>query len=235
MPQHQKVEKRSQKIQSIQDKRKYTERKLGGKRRNAENQRRNWVEGRTLRSAGGKGRQKQDGRCGDGGRASGTASWRRKKRQQCFADRRLLLGGLNALPCVLQSVQTRPKVQGKWSSSGAHARKRWAEPVSMWCHSCQARSIKLHRRVVWSLIFSVFGMYLVKTEVQKYQAHKGIARDVPPDRQDGPLGMRKEMMVWEKWCRKPKREKNSQGKDPRTFKENRQGRDLSTLELKQSG
>ena len=41
MPEHQKVQKMAQKIQSIQDKRKITERKLGGKRRNAENQRRN--------------------------------------------------------------------------------------------------------------------------------------------------------------------------------------------------
>ena len=41
MPEHQKVQNMAQKIQSIQDKRKYTERKLGGKRRNAENQRRN--------------------------------------------------------------------------------------------------------------------------------------------------------------------------------------------------
>ena len=49
----QKVLKRSQKIQSIQDKRKNTERKLGGKRRNAEHQRIIWVEGRALHSAGG--------------------------------------------------------------------------------------------------------------------------------------------------------------------------------------
>ena len=43
--------------------------------------------------------------------------------------------------------------------------------------------------------------------------------------------MRKGMMIRENWCRKPER-KNSQGKDPRTFEENRQGRDPT---LKRNG
>ena len=41
MLEHNRVLKRSQRIQSIQDKRKYSERELGGKRRHAEYQRRN--------------------------------------------------------------------------------------------------------------------------------------------------------------------------------------------------
>ena len=69
--------------------------------------------------------------------------------------------------------------------------KSKAEPVSSWCHSCQAGSIKLHQRTVWSLIFLVYGVYLVKVQVQEDQA-----TEVRPDRQDGFLGMRKGMMIW---------------------------------------
>ena len=43
---------------------KFSERELGGKRRNAENQRRNCVEGRALHTAGGQSRQKHNGRRG---------------------------------------------------------------------------------------------------------------------------------------------------------------------------
>ena len=41
MPEHQRLQKRSQKIHSIQEREEYAERELRGKRRNAENQRRN--------------------------------------------------------------------------------------------------------------------------------------------------------------------------------------------------
>ena len=57
-----------------------------------------------------------------------------------------------------------------------------AEPVSSWCHSRQAGSIKLHQRAVWSLTFLVYGVYLVKAEVQEDQT-----REVHLDRQDGLL------------------------------------------------
>ena len=63
--------------------------------------------------------------------------------------------------------------------------KSKAEPVSKWRCPRQARSIKVHRRVVWSLILLVFGVHLAKAEVQEDQAHKGIAREVHPDLQDG--------------------------------------------------
>ena len=82
--------------------------------------------------------------------------------------------------------------------------KSKAEPVSSWCHSCQAGSIKLHQRSVWSLIFLVYGVYPAKAEVQEDHA-----REVHPDRQDGLPGMRKGMMIWEIWCRKPKRNKKT--------------------------
>ena len=75
-------------------------------------------------------------------------------------------------------------------------------------------SIKVHRRVVWGSIFIVFGVYLVKAEVQEDQAHKGIAREVHPDLLDDIPWMRKRMTMWEEWCLKQKRKKNSQGKGP---------------------
>ena len=67
--------------QASRTREKYAERELGGKRGNAENQKRNCVEGRALHTAVGQRRQKHNVRCGNGSRASGTASWRRKKRQ----------------------------------------------------------------------------------------------------------------------------------------------------------
>ena len=95
-------------------------------------------------------------------------------------------------------------------------------------------------------------MYQVKAEVQEDQAQKGIAKEVHPDHQDGLLWMRKRMMNWEKWCRKPKGEKtarertqellkktvregpstmerHSQGKHARAFEGNSQGKDPRTL------
>ena len=45
--------------------------------------------------------------------------------------------------------------------------KSKAEPVSSWCYPRQAGSVKMHQRVVWSLIFLVYGGFLVKAEVQE--------------------------------------------------------------------
>ena len=42
----------------------------------------------------------------------------------------------------------------------------------------------MHWRVVWSLIFIVFGVYLVKAEVQEDHAHKGVAREVHMDEEE---------------------------------------------------
>ena len=66
--------------------------------------------------------------------------------------------------------------------------KSKAEPVSKWRCPRQAASIELHQRAVWSLTFLVYGVYLVKVEVQEDHA-----REVHLDRQDGFLGMRKGM------------------------------------------
>ena len=57
--------------------------------------------------------------------------------------------------------------------------KSKTESISGWCYQHQAGSIKVHWRVVWSLIFLVFGVCLVRAEVQEDQAHKG-------DRKRGP-------------------------------------------------
>ena len=62
----------------------------------------------------------------------------------------------------------------------------------------------------------MFGVYLVKAQVQEDQAHKGIAREVRPDLQDGTPWMRKRMTMWEKWCLKQKR-KRLPGKGQKNF------------------
>ena len=54
----------------------------------------------------------------------------------------------------------------------------------------------------------------------KAELQEDHAREVHPGRQDGFLEMWKEMKMWEDWCLRQKR-KNRQGKDPRTFEENR--------------
>ena len=92
-----------------------------------------------------------------------------------------------------------PKVQRKWSypcqeetkeEGIVKMNKSKAEPLSSWCHSRQAGSIKLHQGAVWSLTFLVYGVYLVKAEAQEDQA-------TDPDRQDGLPGMRKDDDVGE--------------------------------------
>ena len=69
------------------------------------------------------------------------------------------------------------------------------EPVSKWRCPRQAGSFKLHQRAVWSLTFLVYGVYLVKAEVQEDQAHKEIAKEVHPDRQDGTPWMKEGMTI----------------------------------------
>ena len=99
------------------------------------------------------------------------------------------------------------KIRDSYSSC-AHARdarkRRRTKGQWKWTREIKSQPIELHQRAVWSLIFLVYGVYLVKAEVQKDHA-----REVHPG-----------MMIWEIWCRKPKRKKNSQGKDPRTLVEN---------------
>ena len=61
--------------------------------------------------------------------------------------------------------------------------------------------MKAHQREVWSLVFIVHGVNLVKADVQENLAHAGIAREVHSDHQDGLLWLRKKMMNWKKWSR----------------------------------
>ena len=82
--------------------------------------------------------------------------------------------------------------------------KSKAEPVSSWCYQRQAGPIKVHRRVVWSLIFLVYGVYLIKAEVREDHA-----REVHPDHQDGVLWMEERMTMWEDLCLKQKKGKTA--------------------------
>ena len=168
---------------------------------------------------------------------------RQEKKEEAAMLRRQAIAawrpcGSKLLPCVLQWVQTRSMPWQMLSSKGSRKveqfrsrcqeemkeegtvkmNKSKAEPVSKWRCPRRSGSIKLHRRVVWSLIFLVFGVHLAKAEVQEDQAHKGIAREVHPDFQDGTPWMRKGMTMWEDWCVKQQRKKNSQGKDQELLK-----------------
>ena len=77
--------------------------------------------------------------------------------------------------------------------------------------------MKALQRVVWGLIFLVFGVYLVKAEVQEDQANKEIAREVHPDHQDGIPWKRKRMRMWEEWCLKKKEKEKQPGKGPKNL------------------
>ena len=88
----------------------------------------------------------------------------------------------------------------------------------------------------------MFGVHLANAEEQENQVHWVIAKEVYQTRQVDVQLKRmhsRETCEW-KWdendfCKKRKEKRNSQGKDPRTFDENRQGGDLGTLERNSQG
>ena len=100
-----------------------------------------------------------------------------------------------------------PRREGgrRFSKDRTRARQNVVQPGS------QTGSMKAHQQVFWSLNFIVFGVHLVKAEVLEDQA----ICELHPDRHVGLPGMKKEMMIWETWCRKPKAERGIrvQGKD----------------------
>ena len=93
------------------------------------------------------------------------------------------------------------------------------EPVSKWHCPRQASSFKVHRRVVWSFIFLLFGVYQAKAEVQVDQTHKEIAREAYQDLQDGNPWMKERMAIWEDWCLKQKERKTARERTQEPLKE----------------
>ena len=81
----------------------------------------------------------------------------------------------------------------------------------------------MHQRTVWSLIFLVYGVCLVKAEVQEEQASKEIEREDHPDHQDELLWMKKTMTMWEDWCLKQKGRKNSPERTREPLKHQKKG------------
>ena len=88
--------------------------------------------------------------------------------------------------------------------------KSKAEPVCSWHCPRQAGSFRVHQRIVWSLIFLLFGVNLAKAEVQEDEAHKVIEREAHQDLQDGTPWMKKTTTKWEDWCLKQKKKKGKQ-------------------------
>ena len=100
--------------------------------------------------------------------------------------------------------------------------KSKAEPVSSWCYQRQAGSMKVLRRVVWSLIFPVFGVCRAKAEEQGSQAQKMGEKDLRPELMSDGRGCSLGGTCEWKWDERvlgteEKEKRNSQGKRPKDF------------------
>ena len=111
------------------------------------------------------------------------AAWRRWWNR--FSPWERIRQGLRSMPCVKNSSgDLRPPPshandrKKKKEEETVKLNKSKAEPVSSWCYPHQAESIKMRQRVVWSLIFLVYGVCLVSAEVQEEQASKEIEREL---------------------------------------------------------
>ena len=93
--------------------------------------------------------------------------------------------------------------------------------------------MKALQRVVWSLIFLMFGVHLVNAEEQGNQVQQGIEKDLCPTPQ---VDFRWKRMLhcgtFERncdetaLCKEEQPKRDSQGKDPRTLDGNSQGGDF---------
>ena len=99
------------------------------------------------------------------------------------------------------------------------------EPVSKWHCPRQAGSFKAHRRVVWSLIFLLFGVYQAKAEVQVDQAQgdrkRGQSRS--PGRQSMDEGVDDDLGGL---VPQTKKKEKQPGKGPKNLWKQQSGKDL---------
>ena len=99
------------------------------------------------------------------------------------------------------------------------------QPVSSWRCQHQAAAMKALHWVIWSLIFLVFGVQLVcggggKSGTAGYR--KRSLSNSPsrlPMEEDASLGDCERKWDVRAFCKEAKEKRNSQGEDPRTFKE----------------
>ena len=88
-------------------------------------------------------------------------------------------------------------------------------PVSSWRSQRQAGAMQALQPEVWSLIFFVFGVHMVNAEQGSQAQQRKSEKDFYQTPQvDVPRKKRMPLVV-----KKEKEKRNSQGKDPRTFKE----------------
>ena len=130
-------------------------------------------------------------------------------------------GGPNQIDALANAVIQKFKESGAVQEQvpGRDERKRNSEEEQEQDETSQqvalptpGGSFKVHRRVVWSLIFFLFGVYQAKAEVQL-----DIAREAHQDLQDGTPWMKEPMTIWEDWCLKQKVQEKQPGKGPKSL------------------
>ena len=259
MPEHQKVQTRSQNIQSIQDKRRTLQKVSTG----AEEEMRKLQEEQKEERVVFLSNKVDKIKMADAEMAAELQSLQaEEERRGSNASQTggCCIGGFVATIYRLGSELSRgcvPKVQryGKWPRSRCQQEKKEegivktnkskTKPVSSWRCQRQAGATKALQRVVWSLIFLGFGVHLVNAQEQGSQVQQRMSqKDLYQVPQVEVPWMRKKTWQWETCERgeveetlgKKNREKrNSQGKDPWTFDENSQGGDLGTLKTNSQG
>ena len=191
MPEHQKVQKRSQKLPSIQDKRKNMQKENAAaqeemrkiKEENDRNEERFWqlsdkVDKNKMSDAEMAAElqrlQAGEERRGSNASQTGDCCW------EALVEQRFVLGVDQArskfckkFEACVPSEQMSGKEEGRRNSGDGQEHGR----ASSWCYQRQPGSMKANQRVVWSLIFFVFGVHMVKAEEQENQGHWAIATE----------------------------------------------------------
>ena len=251
MPEHQKVQKTSQKIQKHSGKKKeYVEIKYCSSRGDAENQRGNRSNEERFRQLPDKVDKNKmtDVELAVGGERRGSDAW--QTGNCCMEElwQQFIALGANRIDAFSKGSKEkwehfRSRCQEEKKDEGSlKTNKSKVKPVSSWCYQRQPGSMKALQRVLWSLIFLVLGLRMVKAEESGIQAQKMSEKDLYQTPQ---VDFRwKRVHSWglvngdgtrEFFAKKEKEKRNSQGKDPSTPEKNSQGKDPRTFDGNSQG
>ena len=238
MPEHQKVQKRSQKKQSIQDKKKKKKQKEitaaeEEMQRNREEIDRNEERFRLLSDKVDKNKMADANMEAERDRRLERREEARMLRKQVIVAWRRCGNSLSPW----EQIESRLCSKGteKWELPRGRCQEEKKEEgtvktnksreklVSSWCHQRQAASMKALHRAVWSFIFVVHGVHMGKTEEQGVQVQQRTEKDLGQIARGVDVRWKK-MPHWVtcewKWDERAfceeEIETNSQGKDPRT-------------------